>query len=319
MCTALSYPGKRHYFGRNLDLEYSFHEEVVVTQRNYPFHFRCGITLQNHHAMIGIATVSENYPLYYESTNEFGLSIAALNFPGNAKYLPKTAGIDNIAPFELIPWVLGQCKSTQEARNLLSRVSIWHLPFSRRFPLSPLHWIISDKQESIVAEPMGEGLCLYENPLGILTNSPPFPYHLQHLADFSALRPDEPDNRFLEDGILQYSNGMGAMGLPGDFSSASRFIRAAFVRKNSVSEGSEISQFFHLLASVSMPAGSVQIGRKNEITRYSSCCDTENGLFYYTTYENSRITGIDMHKCHLTGCNIITYPLRDQPDILFEN
>ena len=121
MCTALSYPGKRHYFGRNLDLEYSFHEEVVVTQRNYPFHFRCGITLQNHHAMIGIATVSENYPLYYESTNEFGLSIAALNFPGNAVYQCEKEDMHNITPFELIPWVLGQCKNVQEAKQILKK------------------------------------------------------------------------------------------------------------------------------------------------------------------------------------------------------
>jgi choloylglycine hydrolase len=135
MCTALSYPGNRHYFGRNLDLEYAYREEVVVTPRNYPFVFRCGAALQNHYAMIGMATISEGYPLYYDATNEQGLSIAALNFPGNAKYLPKTSNFDNIAPFELIPWVLGQCKSTEDAQKLLTQVNVWHLPFSRKFPL----------------------------------------------------------------------------------------------------------------------------------------------------------------------------------------
>lgn len=319
MCTALSYPGNRHYFGRNLDLEYAYREEVVVTPRNYPFVFRCGAALQNHYAMIGMATISEGYPLYYDATNEQGLSIAALNFPGNAKYLPKTSNFDNIAPFELIPWVLGQCKSTEDAQKLLTQVNVWHLPFSRKFPLSPLHWIISDKQESIVVEPMNNGLQIYKNPVGILTNSPPFPYHLLHLADYAGLRAEESANLFQEYGIQRYSNGMGALGLPGDFSSSSRFVKAAFVTQNSILDGSEVNQFFHLLACVAMPSGSIRIDGKNEITRYSSCCDTESGIYYYTTYENCRITAIEMQKCPLDGSNLIPYPLRDRLDIRFEN
>ena len=291
----------------------------MVTPRNYPFRFRCGATLMHHYAMIGIATISEEYPLYYDATNEYGLSMAALNFPGNAAYLPKAFNRDNIAPFELMGWILGQCKTVTDARNMLKRINIWYLPFSRKFPLSPLHWIIADKQECIVAEPMADGLHIYDDPTGVLTNNPPFPYHLQHLADFAGLSPRQPENPLSEDGIRLYSNGMGAIGLPGDFSSASRFVRAAFVKKNSEAECDEISQFFHLLASVAMPAGSVRIGENNEITRYSSCCDTEKGIYYYTTYQNSRITAVDMRKCPLLGSRLIAYPLRNQPDIRYEN
>lgn len=100
MCTAISYNGKRHYFGRNLDLEYHYAEQAVVTPRNYPFPFRNGTSLPNHYAMVGMATVKNGYPLYYEATNECGLSIAGLNFPGNAAYHSHHSERENIAPFE---------------------------------------------------------------------------------------------------------------------------------------------------------------------------------------------------------------------------
>ena len=94
MCTAISYKTKDHYFGRNLDLEYSYVESVTVTPRNYPFHFRKERDFPKHYAMIGMAYVQDDYPLYYDATNEKGLSIAALNFPQNAHYKPFCEGKD---------------------------------------------------------------------------------------------------------------------------------------------------------------------------------------------------------------------------------
>ena len=321
MCTAVSYSSSQgHFFGRNLDLEFTYQEQVAVTPRNYPFSFRSGFTLAHHYAMIGMATVSGGYPLYYEATNERGLSMAGLNFPGNAAYLPKACGKDNLAPYELIPWILGQCASVREAKVLLEKLNVWKLPFSREFPLSPLHWMISDREESIVMEAMADGVHLYENPIGVLTNNPPFPYHLYHLADYRNLTRTPGEDRFGGGKLKPYSNGMGAIGLPGDFSSGSRFVRAAFVKENSEESGNPVSQFFHILASVAMPCGSVQM-RENEyeITQYSSCCDTHNGIYYYTTYDNSRITAVDMRKCPLLADDVMVYPLRKSADIRFEN
>lgn len=319
MCTAISHLGKSHYFGRNLDLEYTFTEQVVVTPRNYPFHFRSGAVMHHHFAMIGMATVSDNYPLYYEATNECGLSIAALNFPGNAVYLPKAANRDNIAPFELIPWILCQCKNVVEARNLLKSVNIWHLPFSRAYPLSPLHWMVSDKDSSIVVEPIADGLHVYENPLGVLTNNPPFPYHLQHISNYMHLQPSEPTIHFAAKTAKYYSNGMGAIGLPGDFSSASRFIRAAFIKENSISKEDDIAQFFHILGSVAMPRGSVKIKGKDEITQYSCCCDTHKGIYYYASYSNRRIQAVHMRNCPLLCNQLFCYPLHTENDIRYLN
>ena len=315
MCTAVCYG---RFFGRNLDLEYGYQETVTVTPRNFPFHFRKMGTLERHYAMIGMATVAQGYPLYYEATNEHGLSMAGLNFPRNARYLPEQTGRDNVAPFEFIPWILGQCATVAQARSLLERLNLTDIPFSQTLPLSPLHWIIADQNTAIVAEPMADGLRIFDNPIGVLTNEPPFDFHMYHLANYMNLSVAQADNRFSDNLELKaYSNGMGAMGLPGDFSSASRFVRAAFVKLNSL--GEDVAQFFHILSSVAMPRGSVRIGDRYEITRYSCCCDGIRGIYYYTTYQNSRITGIDMHQEDLEGAVPISYSLNAETQIFLQN
>ena len=166
MCTAASYKTKDHYFGRNLDYEFSYNETVTVTPRNYPFHFRRMGDMPSHYAMIGMAFIQQDYPLYYDATNEKGLSMAGLNFPGNADYKPEAAGKDNVSPFEFIPWILGQCATVAQAREKLARLNLWNENFSEQLPLSPLHWMISDKDESIVVEQVKDGLKVYDDPVG---------------------------------------------------------------------------------------------------------------------------------------------------------
>ena len=181
MCTAITYASGDHYFGRNLDLDHSYNETVTVAPRGFPFAFRRAATLKEHYAMIGMAFVVENYPLYYDATNEKGLSMAGLNFPASAFYGPEKDGPDNISPFEFIPWLLGQCANLAEARKLLARIHLANIPFSARLPLSPLHWLIADQTGAIVVEAVREGLKIYEDPVGVLTNEPPFDYQMFHL------------------------------------------------------------------------------------------------------------------------------------------
>lgn len=289
MCTAITYQTKDHYFGRNLDLEYVYRETVTITPRNYPFRFRQMGTMERHYAMIGMAYVLGDYPLYYDATNEAGLSMAGLHFPDNAVYRPEEPGWDNVGSFEFIPWILGQCATVQEARALLDRLSLWDTPFSSELPPSPLHWMISDRNSSITVEPLADGLRVYDNPVETLTNNPPFDYQVKNLSNYLNLTACVPENRFCTQlNLTPYSKGMGAMGLPGDLSSASRFVRAAFTRMNSVagdSESESVSQFFQILRSVAMARGCVRLGGDSyEITVYSSCCNTDRGIYYYTTY-----------------------------------
>lgn len=324
MCTAATYKTRDHYFGRNLDLEYSYNETVTVTPRNFPFRFRKAPTLETHYAMIGMATVMDGCPLYYEATNEKGLSMAGLNFPGNADYKPVAEGVDNITTFEFIPWILGQCANLTEAREKLSHMNLVDIPFSDSLPIATLHWIISDRDASITVESVREGLMIYDNPIGLLTNNPPFPFQMFNLNNYMSLSREAPQNTFAPDlPLTAYSRGMGGMGLPGDLSSASRFVKAAFTKLNSLSVDSEsesISQFFHILGSVAQQRGCVHMGGgKYEITIYSSCCNTDKGIYYYTTYENSQITAVDMNREDLDGDAPVCYPLIQGQHIYFQN
>lgn len=323
MCTAVSFHSHDHYFGRNLDLEQKFLETVTVTPRNFPFRFRHMPDMPTHYAMIGMASIVRDYPLYYEATNEKGLSMAGLNFPGYATYYPFREEKENITPFELIPWILGQCSNVEEATKVLDRINILGEAFSPRLALSPLHWIIADRKRSITLETLPGGMRIYENPVGVLTNNPPFDYHMIHLADYMNISAGPSENRFAPNiDIRQYSRGMSTVGLPGDLGSASRFVKAAFTKLNSKCEGTEsasVSQFFHILASVAQQRGLVIHEGAYEITYYSSCCNTDKGIYYYTTYENRQITAVDMHHEDLEAVNLISYPLVLDQQIRWEN
>lgn len=324
MCTAISFKTNDHYFGRNLDLEVSYHEQVVITPRNYPFRFRRVRDLERHYALIGMACVSEDYPLYYEAVNERGLAMAGLNFPGNACYRPEEKGKDNVSPFEFIPWVLGQCASVGDALPLLDRINLTDIPFSKELPLSPLHWILSDRDRSIVVEAVKEGLKIYDDPVGVLTNNPTFDFHLTNLNCYMGLSRKEGENRFDPSLPLRpFSRGMGAMGLPGDLSSTSRFVRAAFHRCSSVCGGEEmesVSHFFHLLDSVAMPKGSMELREDvYEYTLYSCCCNTKKGIYYYKTYGNSRLAAVSLWKEDVEGSRLIPYDLLREQQVAFQN
>ena len=323
MCTAISFQTLDHYFGRNLDLEYSYRETVTITPRKYPFIFRENSTLQQHYALIGMATVVNDYPLYYDATNEYGLSMAGLNFPISAYYMPAADGKINVTPFELIPWVLGTCKNVSEAEEKLREVNLVNISFSNEYPLSPLHWLLADDVRAITVEQTNQGLQLYDNPVGVLTNEPPFPYHMMNLQNFLHVTNEEPVNRFAPGLSLKaYSRGMGGIGIPGDLSSSSRFVKATFTKMNSVSKDSEsasISQVFHILGSVAQQQGCVKIGNFFEKTIYSSCCNTTKGIYYYTTYENSQITGIRLHGVDLNADRLFMFPLIKGQQIHMEN
>lgn len=326
MCTAVTYKTKDHYFGRNLDLEYSYNETVTITPRNYVFKFRKMGEMRTHFAMIGMAYVVDDYPLYYDATNEKGLSVAALNFPDNADYKPCCEAHDNVTPFELILWILGQCKNICEVEKLLDKINIINQKFCDNLPLTPLHWIISDKECSITLESVKSGIKVYDNPVGVLTNNPTFDYHIFNLNNYMSLTNGAPQKTFFTKNDLElktYSRGMGAMGLPGDCSSMSRFVKATFVKCNSASGNSEnesVSQFFHILKSVEMPRGCVKLDQNSyAVTIYSSCCNTDRGIYYYTTYDNGHICAVDMFKENLQSNRLINYPLNKQQNIHFQN
>ena len=324
MCTAATYKTKDFYFGRNLDYEFSYNNEITITPRNFEFTFKEMDSMKSHYAIIGMAFVVDDYPLYYDGINEKGLGIAGLNFVGNANYKEKVSDKDNITPFEFIPWILCQCSTVKEARALIEKMNMLNVPFSDKLPLAELHWIISDSKESITVESVLEGIKVYDNPVGVLTNNPTFDKQLFSLNNYRGLSPKSPENTFSNDlNLDSYSRGMGGIGLPGDLSSQSRFVRVAFTKMNSTSSDDEkesVSQFFHILHSVDQQRGCCNLGDdKFEITLYSSCCNANKGIYYYTAYDNHQITAVDMNKEDLDGNQLITYPFIKDEQINYLN
>ena len=187
MCTSISFLTKDHYFGRTLDLEYSYDEKVVITPREYPFEFRYQKPVNNHFAMVGMATVVNDSPLYYEATNEKGLSMAGLNFPDKTVYKDFDHQKNNICPFELIPWVLSKCERVEEAKELLYSTNVISADFSEELSSTPLHWMISDRDSSATIECVEEGLKIYYNPVHTLTNNPEFPMQVFNLNNYLSL------------------------------------------------------------------------------------------------------------------------------------
>lgn len=324
MCTAATYRTRDFYFGRTLDYEFSYGEQVVIAPREYCFRFRRAGELKRHYAMIGMAHVEGDYPLYYDAVNEKGLGMAGLNFVGNARYGGALQGKDNVATFEFIPWVLAQCGTVDEAVELMNRMQLTDDAFSRELPPAQLHWILADREKAVTVESTAEGFRIYDNPVGVMTNNPPFDQQLFQLNNYMHLSTKDPQNYFSDQlSLCRYSRGMGALGLPGDLSSQSRFVRVAFTKMNSVSGDSEqesVSQFFHILGSVDQQRGCCEVEEgKYEITIYTSCCNADKGIYYYTTYDNHQITGVDMYRENLEGENLICFSLILEEQIRMQN
>ena len=311
MCTSLTLPTPdgTNLFGRTLDLDTHFGEAPTLTPRRYPFSFADCYPLTHHYALLGMATVMDGtaargYPLYAEAMNEKGLCMAGLRFAESAVYAPRPqAGFLNLAPWELIPYLLGTCATVAEARAALSDICVVDKPFSDTVGTAPLHWHIADADPAhggLVVEVTSAGMTVYpDEEAGVLANEPPYPHQVAALRACKAHRGDTPD-------------------LPGDYSSPSRFTRAALLRKW-VIEGSlspqtvrddtqnavEIAphtQFFRILAAVSPMAGAVMTPEgKCHRTLYACCMDTAAGVYRYHTEADPTIRRISFSAQNLNG------------------
>lgn len=324
MCTSIAF-SDRGLYGRNLDLEYHFGEQVVITPRDHTFTFHHREPLPHHYAMIGMASVAQDTPLYAEAVNEKGLYMAGLYFPGNAVYFEEPdPGLLNLAPYELIPLVLGSCATAAEAKALLQTVRLAAIPFAQGFPLAALHWQVADSDGGFVMEPMADRLHFYDDAAGVLTNNPPYPYQQMNLNNYRHLSPRTPENTFAPGlDLTVYGQGLGALGLPGDASPMSRFVKAAFLRQHAAfpeERAGQVVQFFHLLDAVSMVRGSVVTpeGRCDETT-YACCCDAKESVYYYHTYDSGCLHAVRMTEDAMTGDTLRVFPPADKPQFVWDN
>lgn len=296
MCTAIFDDG---LFGRTLDLECSYVENVVITPRGYKFKYLYEKD-NGENSIIGVAHIENGMPLYYDGMNEMGLCMAGLNFPKYAVYLPYCEGKINIASFELIPYILKSCDTVDDAISVLKNINITDDFFSPTLSATPLHWMIADKSSAIVVESGVNGLKIHKNPYGVMTNSPDFNYHKANLCNYMGISGETPENRICNVDLEIYSRGLGGFGLPGDFSSASRFIRGVFLKNHTVKENDSIGRFFHIMDNVSVPKGCIMTDTSKAVyTIYTSCMDMKNCEYNFVTYENRFIKKVVLYDYEL--------------------
>ena len=305
MCTAV-WDRANGLFGRTLDLEYTYDEQVVISP---------GGRFGGWYRMVGMATVADGYPLYYDAVNERGVAMAALHFPQSCAYPPPRERAVNVGSFALIPTLLSRCPSVEEVVAEMRRIYLCNHAFSEAFPPSPLHWLVADRHHAVVIEATAAGVQVTDNPTGVLTNEPPLSHQLSHLTQYAHLSVALPTDGWQ----TPIGRGGGAVGMPGDYTSPSRFVRAAFGAAHAPTEEpmQKIGGYFRRMAAVEIPRGWVQSedGRWVE-THYTSCMDLEQGVYYYHTAGCRRITAVRLTD---TATDLIAYPLHKQEDIAWEN
>ncbi|EOU1682687.1 choloylglycine hydrolase [Clostridium perfringens] len=317
MCTGLALETKDglHLFGRNMDIEYSFNQSIIFIPRN----FKCvnksnKKELTTKYAVLGMGTIFDDYPTFADGMNEKGLGCAGLNFPVYVSYSKEDIeGKTNIPVYNFLLWVLANFSSVEEVKEALKNANIVDIPISENIPNTTLHWMISDiTGKSIVVEQTKEKLNVFDNNIGVLTNSPTFDWHVANLNQYVSLRYNQvPEFKLGDQSLTALGQGTGLVGLPGDFTPASRFVRVAFLRDAMIKndkDSIDLIEFFHILNNVAMVRGSTRtIEEKSDLTQYTICMCLEKGIYYYNTYENNQINAIDMNKENLDGNEIKTY------------
>lgn len=296
-----------------MDLDYSFNEKAIIIPRNYKINFKKTKSITSHFAIIGIGTIVDDYPLLAEASNEKGLAIAALNFKNNATYYLEKEDKINLAPYELMLYLLAKCENVTQVKLALNNINVIDIDFNDTIINTPLHFMVSDLSHCIVIETLKDKMYIYDNPYNVLTNNPPFNYQIHNLNNYMSLGIKDPINNF--DSNLKfntYSLGLGALHLPGDYSSSSRFVKTLFIKNNMEmfnNEFDNVKAFFNCLESVKMIKGIVITDKGYEYTRYTSCINLNKSLLYYKTYDNPYINVIDMYLEDIDSSKLIHHEL----------
>lgn len=329
MCTALTIKSSNgnNFFGRNMDLEYNFNQSVIIVPRNYKYENKVtGNMVGGKYGIIGMGSVIDNHAALADGMNEKGLACAGLNFAGFAYYEKEPiVGKENMAPYDFILWVLFNHETADEVKKAINNIELVDVPLNEKNPVPTLHWMIVDKSgKSIVVEKTKNEFAIYDNNIGVLTNNPTFDWHLINLSEYIGLTEKYPkETRWCNQELKALGVGAGTIGIPGDFSSISRFVRIAFIKSRMPKvedDLSAISQFFHMLDYVAMVKGGVMTAEgKEDFTLYSSCMNQEKGIYYYKTYNNNRINAIDINKENLDESEIKVFPYLIKQDINYEN
>lgn len=329
MCTGLNLVTKdgKHFFGRNLDVLSSFKESVNIVPRDFGWlNVVDNKTYKTKYACIGMGIVVDNHPLLFDAVNEKGLAGGGLNFLSFAKFNDKEVdGKNNISASDFLLWALSNFTNLDELKSALEDLVLVNKGFKEDLPVALLHWMFTDLSgNSIVVEYMEDGIHVYDNPVGVLTNDPIFPWQIMNLNQYITLTAEEPLPKKIGNlNLHTYGHGLGMCGMPGDYSPAARFVKTAFFRnciEDANDERSGVTAFFNVLNAVSVLKGcEVDKDGSMNYTVYKSAICQESGTYYYTEYGNRRVNAVCMFNEDLNSKEIVTFELNRQEDILFQN
>ncbi|MDO4276496.1 MAG: choloylglycine hydrolase family protein [Eubacteriales bacterium] len=303
MCTAMLMTTAHEgaFFGRTMDFSYPLSPELYFVPQNFQWtNIPETHTICSKYAFMGIG--QDISPVVFaDGVNEMGFAAAALYFPDYAQYDSASFNYSStppIAAVELVAFLLGQSPSVDHALSLLRSIKIIGTEDSVTNTVAPLHWLIADTSgRCVTVEKTADGLHLTDNPVGVLSNSPDFQWHMTNLRNYmnvSQFQTQEKHWNFLR--LTPFGQGNGGLGLPGDYTPPSRFIKTAF-QKTHVSPPSgrkeAVSTCFHILDGVSIPKGCVMTHRETaDYTQYTAFIDLSTKEYFYKTYENSRIFSV---------------------------
>lgn len=313
MCTGIRFSDGQDnlYLARNLDWTSGYGQQVVLTPTGYAPRSPFGAVGSIEHATIGMGIVEEDTPLYFDCGNDAGLAVAGLNFPGYAAYASgPVEGAVNVAAYEFPLWVASQFASVDEVETALQDVVIVDKPINDKYPSSLLHWIIADATRSIVVEYTSEGMHVFDDDVDVLTNQPGFAWHHENLRNYLNTSPEFPEETVLGRAHLTpFGSGSHMRGIPGDYYSPSRFVRAAYVNAHYPTKGNEeenVSRAFHTLQQVAMVDGCAAMGSGDfEITIYTGLFSSRTSTYYWNTYDDPRIRSVAMAEHPTDGDKLV--------------
>ena len=261
-----------------------------------------GMTFKSKYGYIGLAVHEKEF--IAEGLNEAGLSAGLFYFPnfGSYQLYDEQYNSTTIADLQLVSWILSQFATVDEVKANINKVRVVSL-MGGNGSEEAIHWRIGDKSGKQIVLEIENGVPhIYDNPIGVLTNAPNFPWHLSNLSNYINLTPVNPKAHKMADFMVNpIGHGNGFLGLPGDFTPPSRFVRAAFFKSTAPmlpTARQTMLQCFHILNNFDIPIG--MNFPKNEIpdlpsaTQWTSVIDLTNKVVYYKTFDNNNIRMIDL-------------------------
>lgn len=299
MCTAITLQSQSNevFFGRTMDFSHEIIPKLYIVPSSYVWHNNLNNNLiKDSLQFIGLGQKLDGILGFYDGVNEKGFAAASLYFAGYAQYSTTTLNdTEQIASIDFLHYILGRCTSVKELTSLLKDITIVGIPDPVTNTIAPLHWVATDRSGAcVVIEPTDKGLELINNPIGVMSNSPDFNWHMINLRNYIETSPTQTEEVFWDSiRLTPFGQAAGTTSLPGGFTSPERFVRTAYLKTHlpkPKDSREAITACFHIMESVSIPKGAVITNQNTcDYTKYTSFINTNTCEYFYKTYDDITI------------------------------